>query len=230
MDISLAGIGTLLTGFGWLFFYYKLRKNTATYNDFIRFFKGFSFFFAMFFITFSLPLIVVPDMTIVLSIAHIIGHTFSYIAFAYLARVALLLSKPSFNSFFVFVGYLIAGAGVTSLNLYYFNYPYLADGLVHWSQHPLVSVAVATFSILAILPVALLFMKEAIVQSKNRRNYGLISMSLMMTIIAGPMHDAATSSTILIVADLLTILSCVLMFAGVITRLKSVKVHARASV
>lgn len=226
MNISLTGIGTLLTGLAWLFFYFKLRKNTAVNNDFIKFFRGFALFFGLFFLIFSVPLTLVSNMPTVLGVAYLIGHVFSYISFAYLARIGLLLAKPSLNSIYVFIGYLIAGVAVTALNIYHFNYPYVKDGVAQWDQHPSVAIAIAVISVLAFLPVAILFIKEAIAQPKNRRRYGLIGAALLVTIIAGPMHDAATSSTILMIADVLTITACVMMFSGVSTGIKTEEVRA----
>lgn len=230
MDISLTGVGTLLTGLAWLFFYLKLRSNTAVNNDFIKFFKGFSLNFGLFFLIFSIPLVMFSDNSSLLGISYLIGHIFSYISFAYLIRVGLLLAKPSFNSVYVFIGYLIAGTAVTILNIYNFNYPYIQNGVAQWGQVPSVAIAIALMSVFAFLPVAVLFIKEAVSNPKNRRRYSLIGIALLITIVCGPIHDATSSVLLLTIADLLNILACVLMFAGVIAEPKTSKVQSRVTV
>lgn len=216
MHLSTTGIGTFLTSLAWLFFYYKLSKNKSSSNDFVKYFKGFSLFFGLFFLTFSVPSILFSDDATLLGICYLIGHMLCYIGFAYLVRISFLLAKPGSSSLGAFIAFLIAGAGATILNLVFFNYPYVKDGVMQWGQTPQVAAAIGILSIIAFLPVAILFTKEAVSQPKNRKRYGLIAAAMFVTIICGPLHDATSSAVILMIADALSIVACAMAFFGVV--------------
>lgn len=232
MELSTTGIGTFLTSLAWLFFYYKLSKNKSSGNDFVKYFKGFSLFFGLFFLIFSIPSILIPDNATLLGIFYLIGHVFCYIALAFMVRISFLLAKPGSSSLGAFIVFLIAGAAATVLNIVYFNYPYAKDGVMQWAQAPQVGAVIGILSTIAFLPVAILFIKEAISQPKNRKRYGLIAAALIVTIVCGPLHDMSASAVVLMMADVLSIVACAMAFFGVITipRVNVIKVNATTRV
>lgn len=229
MHLSTTGIGTFLTSLAWLFFFYKLNKNKSSSNEFVKYFKGFSLFFGLFFLVFSVPSMLFSENSTLLGVCYLIGHALCYIGLAHLVRISFLLAKPGSSSLGAFVMFLIAGALATIMNIIFFNYPYVKDGVMQWGQTPQVGAAIGILSIIAFLPVAILFTKEAIVQPKNRKRYGLIAAAMFVTIICGPLHDVTSSAVILMVADLLSIIACSMAFFGVISIPKVDVVKAKAT-
>lgn len=230
MELSTTGIGTFLTSLAWLFFYYKLTKSKSSSNDFVKYFKGYSLFFGLFFLTFSVPSMLISDNATLLGIFYLIGHVFCYIGLAFLVRVSYLLAKPGSSSLVAFILFLIAGAFTTVLNIVYFNYPYVKDGVMQWGQTPQVAAAIGILSMIAFLPVAILFIKEAVTQPKNRKRYGLIAAAFILTIICGPLHDASASATVLMIVDALSIVACVMAYIGIISIPKVNVVKANSTV
>lgn len=230
MVISTTGIGTFLTSLAWLFFFYKLSKNKSSNNDFVKYFKGYSLFFGLFFLTFSIPSILISDNATLLGIFYLIGHVFCYIGLAFLIRISYLLAKPGSSSLGAFIIFLIAGACVTLLNIVYFNYPYVKDNVMQWDQAPQVAAAIGLLSVIAFLPVAILFIKEAVTHPKNRKRYGLIAAAFIVTIICGPLHDASGSALVLMIADLLSIVACAMAYLGVMSMPKANVVKADSTV
>lgn len=217
MQLSTTGIGAFLTSLAWLFFYYKLGKNKSSSNDFVKYFKGFTLFFGLFFLVFSVPSMLFSDNSILLGICYLVGHALCFIGLAYLVRVSYLLAKPGVSSFGDFIMFLIAGAMVTILNIIYFNYPYIESGVMQWNQAPQVGISIGILSIIAFLPVAILFAKEAATQPKNRKRYILIAAAFIVIAICGPLHDVTGSIIVLLISDALSIVACLMLFAGVMS-------------
>lgn len=222
MELPLTGIGAFIDCLVLIFFFYKLSKSSSKNNNFLKFFKGFALYFSLFYLLFSVPLILIPNNSSVIGIGYLIGHAFSYIAFGFLARVAFLLAKPAYDSRFVFYGYLITGAIITLANLIYFNFPTVENGIASWNQNSFVGVAIIIFGLTAFLPVAFLFIKEAFLQPKNRKRYALIGIAVLLMIISGPMHDVATTSSLLLTADVITTSAFIMLFIGVSSEQKKI--------
>jgi len=219
MDLPLTGIGAFIDCLVLFFFYYRLSKSKYN-NNFFNYFKHFTLFFGAFYLLFSVPILIFTSNSSVIGWGYLIGHVFSYVAFGYLARIWLLISKPSFNSSGIFKIYLSIGALVTALNAFYFNNPVVKDGIVDWDQNTIVGVIIILFGLTAFLPSAILFIRESILQPKNRKRYALIGLAFLLIIISGPLHDVATSVNILLIADLITTSGFLLMFWGVVSGTK----------
>lgn len=216
MDLPLTGVGAFIDCLVLFFFYYRLSKSKYN-NNFFNYFKNFTLFFGAFYLLFSVPILIFTNNSSIIGWGYLIGHVFSYVAFGYLARIWLLISKPSFDSAGVFKIYLLVGALVTALNAFYFNYPVVKNGIVNWDQNIVVGVIIILFGLTAFLPSAILFIRESILQPKNRKRYALIGLAFLLIIISGPLHDVATSVNILLIADIITTSGFLLMFWGVVS-------------
>lgn len=229
MEISLTGIGAFIDCLVLLFFYYRLRNSVGEDNNFLNYFKNFTLLFGLFYLFFSVPLLLTPQNSSLIGWGYLIGHVFAYVGFGYLARIAWLISKPSFNSSNMFKIYLVIGVLLTALNLYYFNYPIVESGIADWKQNALVGTLIIIFGLTAFLPSAVLFIRESIRQPKNRKRYLLIGIAFLLIIISGPLHDIATISVlkdvtvttiVLLLADVTTTSAFLLMFWGVMSGVK----------
>jgi hypothetical protein len=230
MDLPLTGLAALIDGLVLLFFFYRLNKSMSEDNSFLKYFKWYTLFFGLFYFFFSVPLILNLQDNNMIGWGYLVGHVFAYIGFGYLARIWLLIAKPSFDSRIVFYIYLILGAILTTLNVMYLNYPIVESGIVDWKQNSLVGTLIIIFGLTAFLPAAVLFIRESIRQPRNRKRYLLIGIAFLMIIISGPLHDVATVSVlkdittttiVLLFADIITTSGFLLMFWGVMSGIKS---------
>lgn len=231
--MSLTGLAALIGGLVLWFFYYRLHKNHKEGNAFFNFFEIFALFNGFFYILFALPLLFTPDNSFLIGLGYLVGHAFGYVAYGYLIRATWLIAKPSLNTGLIFKIYVALGAALTALNVYYFNRPTIADGLIDWQQNPLVGDLIIIFCMIAFVPAALTFIHEAIKQPKNRKRYLLIGFALLLVIVSGPVHGIATVETLgsvsaatlaLLAADIATIIAYLMLFWGVLSNAKSVTV------
>jgi len=122
----------------------------------------------------------------------------------------------------VFKIYLVLGLAATVLNVYLFNLPVVNEsGVTLWNAQPPVAMAIVLILISALLPAAVVFIKAAIKQPKERKRFMLIGVSLIVIIIGGPLHDIATTASVYLVADIVSIIGYMLMLWGVLSGVKS---------
>lgn len=235
MELVLSGIGAFIDCLVLLFFYYRVRKSVTKDNSFFYFFERFTLFFGLFYLFFSVPLLLFPHNSSIIGWGYLIGHIFAYIGFGYLSRVTWLIAKPSFNSSILFKAYLVLGAALTALNLYLFNSPIVQSGIADWDQNPLVATLIIVLGLTVFLPAAVLFIRESIRQPKNRKRYMLIGISFLMIILSGPLHDIATiavlgdvttTTIVLLFADAITTSAFLLMFWGVMSGIKTTNIRS----
>jgi len=225
MEFSLSGIGTIADAAILLFFYYRLRRSKDTDNRFFQYFEGFAILMSVSLILLSFPNFFFPNDSFILGLGYVIGHMFGGFSCAYVARIWLLISKPSFDSSIVFKIYLVLGLAATALSVYLFNYPTVNEnGIVLWNVQQPVGIALVLIVVSTIVPAAIVFIIQAVKQPKMRTRYALIGTSFFLMIVGGPMHDMATTTEIYLLADFVTTLAFLVMFFGVVTNSQSNKV------
>lgn len=218
-ELAISGILLVINSLILLFFYYKLQINNKKNNNYFNYFKGFVLFFCIFMTIISILTIFFPRSLSIAGQGYLIGHFFLYIACAYMVRIWLSITNPLFNSINVFKFYIIWGLVVTLLNIYFFNYSLFSkDALtLQWAK-PFVSITIIIMIISSLLPAAIVFIKEAINQPKQRARYLLIGASLLTIIVGGPLHN---TKSLYLLADLVTAIGFLLLFWGVISGMKS---------
>ena len=228
IKLSLSGVLLLIDFLILLFFYYRLSKSKIGDNNFFLYFKRFTLCFALFSITMAIPVILFSKSSYILGVGYIVGHAFMYIASAYLARIWLLVSRPSFNSNIVFVFYLLLGAITTVLNVYLFNYPVINEsGIAIWNDQQLVVIFEVVILMSTFLPAAIVFIGKSFKQPKQRKRLLLIGMSFLAIFLGGPLHDIAETVYFYLMADIITIIGLTLMFWGVMSSLRSSNINTR---
>lgn len=230
--MNLTGIAALIGGLVLWFFYYRLHSNHKTDNAFFHYFEIFALFNGFFYILFATPLLLTPSNSFLIGLGYLIGHALGYIAYGYLIRATLLIAKPSLNTDLIFKIYLSLGMTLTVLNAYFFNMPIVDGNLIDWKQNEVVGALIIIFCMIAFIPAAVLFIREAIKQPKNRKRYFLIGLSMLLVIISGPVHGIATVETLgsveaatltLLAADIVTILAYLMLFWGVLSSPRTAK-------
>lgn len=225
MELALSGIGAFIDCLVLFFFFFKIKGRATKDNNFFYFFSRYTLFFGLFYLLFSVPLLLSPNNSTLIGWGYLIGHVFAYIAFGYLARISLFIAKPSMDSSGIFKLYLVIGALITVLNLMFFNYPTVdSSGIANWGQNPLVGGLIIVLGLTVFLPAAILFIREAIRQPKNRKRYLLIGAAFLLIIISGPLHDVANTAVLLLFADVITTSGFLLMFWGVMSSVNTKKI------
>lgn len=220
--LPLSGIGHSVDFLVLIYFYYRLRKSRVANNKFFYYFERFTLSMSLFFVFMAVPNLFFTDNTLLLGWGYVIGHIFLYVSYAYLVRVSLLILKPSFESTNIFKAYLLAGAGITAVNILLFNYPVvLESGITAFNADPIIGILIVIISVLTLLPSAVLFIIKSIQQPQQRRRFAFIGISFLLIIAGGPLHDLATTPAMYMLADAITTTGFVVMLLGVVFGNKS---------
>jgi len=223
MAVPITGIAAFINCVVLFFFYYRLRKATIKGNEFFYLFKNFTIFLGVFYLLFSVPLLLSPENSSLIGWGYLIGHMSAYISLGYLSKISILIVAPSFNRKIIFWMCVLIGVVLTVINLINFNTPTVIDGIVHWNQNPVVGMMIIFFVLTVFIPAATLFIRESFMHSRQQKRYALIGISLLVISIAGPLHDIATVPLSLIIADVVRTLAYLLMLWGVLSVDKTTK-------
>lgn len=222
VTLSLSGVLLIVNSLILSFFYVRLNKGGNNDNNFFVYFKRFTMFFGIFSVIMAIPVILFSKSSLMLGLGYVIGHIFLYIACAYLARIWLLIAKPSYDSTNLFRIYLVLGLVITVLNIYLFNLPVINDnGIVLWDAQAPVAISIVMILFSSLFPAAIVFIRESFRQPKQRKRYLLIGLSFLVIIVGGPLHDIAKTALAYLAADMVTIVGFLLMFWGVMSSVKS---------
>jgi hypothetical protein len=224
INLPITGVGAFIGFLVLAFFAYRLNNKKNDENKLYPYFYKFSLFFSFFYLLFSLPIIFAPQNSSLIGLGYLIGHLFAYIAFAYLVKIIFFIGFPEKKSDVFFKGYLLLGLFITVLNAVYFNRPeVLEGGLVDWNQNPIVAIVIILATVIVFIPAAFIFFREAIKNAQNRTRYLLISISLFLIIVGGPLHDVAKTTQMMIVADIVTTSGFLFMLGGVLYKYEPIK-------
>lgn len=147
---------------------------------------------------------------------YIFGHIFLYSSFAYYSRIPMYIWKPSWEMK-VFGLNLVAGAIVTAVNIYYWNLPEIASGITLYNVQEPVGPMIGVLAILNwVVGGTYLFGKMALDRSGvERKKLVFLSMGLLLIALAGPIHDVSTSISMVLAADVLTLLGVATLMIGI---------------
>lgn len=194
--------------------YYRDRKATVL----LYFAQGYSSLIIAYLI-FSIPRLVVPEESFVLGVSFVISQAFLYLASAFFAKVGMFFINVQWvRRAFWFI--VILSAIVVLFSIVYFSYPIhdLETGITDWNIHPFVGIG--SFVILAgvLLPSAVIFYRQGF-RSKERivkiRSIAIAS-GLVLLVITAFVYYTATSAIVALTSDLLSLLSFLIIFFGVI--------------
>lgn len=195
----------------------------------VRLLSKFFLFMAIFFAIVWLPhlsLLTAPDQfPLLMAVGYVVGHVFLYIALLQVGRMvfAMIPRLAGKDTFLVVVG-LVANVAITAVNTVtmIFGVRPVYDYERHISQlnaAPVVGISIAVFALVTLLPAAILFIVNAVRSSGARRVRSLLlGFGFLLQMSAGPLHDVARSWEVYLIADILTILSVVIVGAGVAFR------------
>jgi hypothetical protein len=234
MELQLTGlttiVGVIIMLGAWRFVSARSAKSTVPTIKPVRLMSQFFLYMAIFFAFMYLPhisLIIAPWVFApLMAWGYVIGHFFLYIALLYIARMTFaMIPRLAGKERPLIVLWMLAAVTVTIVNtvtMVFGSQPFY-DYERHLTQvnaAPVVGISIAVFATLALLPAAILFIVNAVKTSGARRlRSALLGAGFLLQMSAGPLHDVARTWQTYMVADIFTILSVIIVGAGVVYRL-----------
>lgn len=177
---------------------------------------------------FSLPLIFFPEQHTLLGIAFILAQGFLYMAVAYFAKVVSYFIRAQWAAR---VFWMVVAASIIAiiLHIVYFSYPVYdkVAGLTIWNIHPVVGAVSTLITIGVLAPSAILFFwlgirsLDKIVKVRSL----IISIGLTSLIITAYTYYNAKHQPEAIISDILSLLSFLIIFIGVIYKRGSIYIN-----
>ncbi|MDY6778439.1 MAG: hypothetical protein SVU32_07250, partial [Candidatus Nanohaloarchaea archaeon] len=136
---------------------------------------------------------------------YIFGHVFLYLSIAYYSRIPTHIWRPDWE-IPVFGINLLAGAGITLINIVKWNQPVIKHGVIIWNVPMPVGPLIGLLVVANFIFGGLIFFSKLALDRSGVERYKLLLIALGLTLmsIAGPIHDNTTSLKMLAAADVLT--------------------------
>lgn len=198
--------------------YFKIKRSykesgTVTLDYFSKFFGSFS----MFMFIQGLPALIPKSLTSTqLGSFYIFGHIFLYASFMFLVLVPLHIYRPDFKKY-GFWGAALGGAIVTFVNILNWTMPEIQNNIVLFNVGVPVGPMIGILDIITMVLIGAVFFGYTAWnrEGRERVKFALLSISLIVITIGGPLHDNATSLAMYAAADVITLTGLILMFMGI---------------
>ena len=168
-----------------------------------------------------------------MAIGYTFGHIFLFIAGTEMARLfcSMIPRLSSWDKPVLAIGilYNIVATIITGATMIFGtqpSYDYAAH-VVLFNASTATGILLAVFMLIAVLPPAILFVRNGIRSYGNRTRSLLLGIGFMVMIVGGPLHDNAKTGMMYMAADVLSIVSVVLVSSGVLYRYEEKLATAR---
>lgn len=231
MNLPITGISitidTICMLLAWWFLGKRLAGANASARTSMSCIRMFFLHMALFFLIMGLPHLALigsdADFSLMMGIGYTIGHIFLYIAYYYLWKLlASIVPAIHDKRQFILPIWVMVNVAVTALTGYFSIYQQNLtydpiNRITDLNASPLVGAAIGIVSMATFLPVAILLLVGSF------RNHGaarlrslLMGSGFAVVAVSGPLHDVANTWQMFLVADVLTILSILLITLGVL--------------
>jgi len=156
---------------------------------------------------------------------YVIGHIFAYLAFLSVVRVMFSLAPRLARHGKVM---LVIG-GILAVILTILNFVTMVNGhrpqfdtdksVTLFNAAPIVGAGIAIFAAVAIFPTAILIIINGVRNPSARTRSFLLGAGLFLLMAAGPLHDNAKTWQLYTTADILSMISLLVLATGVAYRL-----------
>ena len=224
-------LSCIVMAVAWLYIGRQIDKTPGTVQRPVHFMHQFFLYMAIFAACISLPYLALGMGSAAFSSAmawgYVVGHVFCYIAFMYIMRMVFAL-VPRLNAYdrVVIIGWVVATIVVTAINAKTMIwgvqpvYVYHLD-LVELRAAPIVGASIAIMAFVSFVPAIILFGVNTVKsQGARRLKSGLLLGGMLLLMVAGPMHDVARVGVVYAAADVLSMVSMLIIGTGVVYRLQ----------
>lgn len=234
MELQLTGLTTLIGVVimlgAWQFVHHRIKHDQSAAMRPVVLMSQFFFYMAIFFALMYLPHLVLFVLPIAfpmyMALGYVLGHIFLYIALLKIVKMTCtMIPRLAPKEGLITILWSLAIVVVTIVNAV--TMVFGARPFYDYERHitqlnaaPFVGISIALFATLALLPAAILFIRNAIKSTGARRvRSALLGAGFLLQMSAGPLHDVARDWQTYMVADIFTIISIVVVGAGVAYRL-----------
>ncbi|MDD5040296.1 MAG: hypothetical protein PHY34_04065 [Patescibacteria group bacterium] len=168
---------------------------------------------------FSVPRIAVPEDSLTVGIGFVIAQAFLFLAVAFFAKVTMFFVKVQWAQRIFWLVVFISAIGVL-LSIMYFGYPEYdpVTSITNWNIH--ISVSIVSVLVFAgvLLPSAVYFFFQGFRSQDQivRKRSTIIAIGLVFLTVTAFTYYSATTRIVALVSDILSLLSFLIIFFGVI--------------
>lgn len=169
---------------------------------------------------FSLPRLISPDNSLYIGIGFVTAQAFLYLGLAFFAKVATFFIIKVYWAKRIFWLVVFIAMMATIVNIALFTHPIYnqSTGLTDWNIHPIVGVFSVIILVGVLVPSSVFFFWQGL-KSKDKvvkiRSLAL-AIGLSSLVITAYVYYSATTITVSLISDLLSLLSFLIVFFGVI--------------
>lgn len=216
----------------WLVVGERMKKLVLQATDTIKYIHNYFLYFAIFNLFMALPCVLVVTQPVLFPVAmgwgYTVANVFLLISLSYLSRMEVKI-VPQWAAYERLMRYIWVALNVimTTLNVMFValnNQPTFDSntGVTHFQFPAFLGPILGVISLAAYLPGVVLFIISAVHQTGDKRVRSvLLAAGMAIIMVVGPLHAAATSWQIFLLADILNIISLALLASGVIYGLRA---------
>ncbi len=216
----------------WLFVRYRIKKSGVAVTHPVELMRNFFLAFGLFYVCISAPFYAVylapSQFGTAMAVGFTIGHAILFVAMTYTLRMTFAL-VPQLSNKERYV--TLAGATsvlwiftIATITMVFGTHPVYdyAKHIIDYKQAPVLAGTIALGAVVAWVPLGILFLVNAVKGHGGQRVRPLLLGSgfLLLTAV-GPLHGLAQNYQQLLVADLATIFSIILIGAGVVYKINT---------
>lgn len=162
---------------------------------------------------------------LVMAWGYTVGHIFCYIGFFYILRLTFSMVPRLSNkdNLAIALGVIVT-TGLTVLNaitMIWGTQPAFdaSKSVTLFNANPALGAGIAISGALTVVPAAILMLYNGFTNPTARLRSFLLGGGFIVGMIAGPLHDNATTANVYMFADLITIVGVVITTSGVLYRI-----------
>lgn len=214
----------------WAFIGQRIRASKTGVSHQIHLLHNFFLYMGCFFVLMALPHTMLSwdaeKFPQFMAWGYVVGHIFLYLALIMISRMTFsIVPRLASKEVWVTVVGLIATIAITWVNAATMifgqqpTYDY-EQHLTLFNAAPIVGAAIGIFAAVAVLPAAILFIADGIKNTGHRVRSWLLGGGLFLLMTAGPLHDIARTWQLYMIADILSMVSIILVGGGVVYRME----------
>ncbi|XOU94412.1 MAG: hypothetical protein ACNFW9_06310 [Candidatus Kerfeldbacteria bacterium] len=221
MNLPLAPLIDLLISVICFFCSWQLYRSYKRDNSHIVLFYFFQAYAVIMlsYLFFAIPRLTFPENSLYIGIGFVVAQAFLYIGMAFFAKVTTFFVKVYWSKR-VFWLVIFASVMAIIINIAFFTYPIYnsVTGLTDWNIHPWVGISSTIVLVGILAPSSLFFFWQGFKSRDNVVKIRSISLAigLVSLMITAYIYYSATTVTVTLISDLLSLLSFLIVFFGVI--------------